>query len=59
MPNLDELFADPEPLDEDDESLWPELFELHRSLGDRPGDLVGASPEFRQAYGEWLQERGF
>jgi hypothetical protein len=51
---VEDMFADPEPLDEDDPEMKVEMFELHQSSGDRPEDLVGASPEFRKEYAEWL-----
>ncbi len=51
---VEDMFADPEPIDEDDLDMKLEMFELHQSSGDRPEDLVGATPEFRKEYAEWL-----
>lgn len=53
--DLNELYEDPEPLDEDDQELWEDSFQIHKALGSKPEDLRGASQEFRQAYAEWLK----
>lgn len=55
MPDLSEMFADPEPLDEDDPEVQEEMFELHMYLKNKPEDLRGATPEYRAKYAEWLK----
>jgi hypothetical protein len=52
-----EMFADPEPLDEDDPEVKEEMFELHKFCGDTPESLVGATDEWRKEYAAWLQEK--
>jgi hypothetical protein len=36
-----EMFADPEPLDEDDAEVKEEMFELQKCMGLTPDDLSG------------------
>lgn len=55
MSDAGEMFDDPEPLDEDDPEVLEELFELHKELGNKPEDLVAATPEYRAMYAEWLK----
>jgi hypothetical protein len=49
------MFADPEPLDEDDPEVQEEMFELHKYRNMKPEDLHGATPEYRAKYAEWLK----
>ena len=55
MPDIEDMFADPEPLDENDPAVLEEMFELHKHLGLKPADLRGAPQEFRAKYGAWLE----
>jgi len=55
MPDIQHMFADPEPLDEDDPEVQEEMFELHKYRNMKPEDLHGATPEYRAKYAEWLK----
>ena len=55
MPNLSDIFDDPEPLDENHPEVQEEMFELHKCRKMKPEDLLGATPEYREQYAEWLK----
>jgi hypothetical protein len=38
----------------DDPEFKLEMFETHKHLGVKPDELLGATPEYRQEYAEWL-----
>ena len=54
MPNIEDMFDDPEPLDEEDSAVLEELFEMHKNRGLTPADLSGATQEYRDKYSAWL-----
>jgi hypothetical protein len=51
------MFADTEPLDENDPAVLEEMFEQYKYLGWKPADLGGASQEYRAKYGAWLESQ--
>ena len=55
MAIIEQMFDDPEPLDEDDPEVKLEMFETHKYRGVKPEELTGATPEYRQEYAEWLK----
>jgi hypothetical protein len=57
MPNIEDMFNDPEPPDEDDPEFQEEMFELHKYLNNKPEDLVGETPEYRAKYAAWLESQ--
>jgi hypothetical protein len=50
------MFADPEPLDEDDPEVMEDLFEQSKFLGKSPQDLPGLTDKQRKEYGAYLQK---
>lgn len=57
MRDTEDMFADPEPLDESDPEVMEEMFKLHHDLGWKPADLPGATPEYRDKYEAWLRSQ--
>jgi hypothetical protein len=57
MSDYDSAFDDPEPLDEDDPAVLEEMFEMHKYRGVKPKELLGATPEHRQKYADWLESQ--
>jgi hypothetical protein len=57
VPNIQDMFADTEPLDENDPAVLEEMFEQYKYLGWKPADLGGASQEYRAKYGAWLESQ--
>ena len=55
MPNLSDMFDDPEPLDENHPEVQEEMFELHKYRRMKPEDLHGSTPDYRHRYSEWLR----
>ena len=55
VPNLSDIFDDPEPLDENDPEVQEQMFELHKNRKMKPEDLHGATPEYCQGYSESLR----
>jgi hypothetical protein len=51
------MFANPEPLDEDDPEVLEEMFEMHKYRGLKPADLPGATQEYRAKYAAWLKSQ--
>jgi hypothetical protein len=56
MPDLEDWFSDPEPLDEDDPEVQEESFELNKAMGLKPEDLRTVTQEQRDKYAAWLKE---
>jgi hypothetical protein len=54
----DEMFSDPEPLDENDPEVKEEMFETYKFMRVAPEDLKTASEEERREYAEWLAASG-
>jgi hypothetical protein len=52
-----EMFADPEPFDEDDPVQKQEQFLYYKAAGLKPEDLPGASESFRREYRQFLQQQ--
>jgi hypothetical protein len=50
------MFADPEPLDEDDPEVKEELFEQFKFSGTTPEELTNAPAEWRKEYAEYLRK---
>jgi hypothetical protein len=52
MNDLSDYDADPELIDDEDPEFQAQMFELFRSLGWKPGDLVDKEDAVK--YAEWL-----
>jgi len=55
MSNLEDMFSDPVPADDNDPEIQEEVFKLHKASGAKPADLKGATPEIRAKYAAWLE----
>jgi hypothetical protein len=54
-PEDQDMFADPEPLDDNDPDVLAESFALHLAMGLQPEDFV--DPTDRTRYVEWLAKQ--
>lgn len=57
MPNIEDLYDDSEPLDENDPEIEEEFFEIDKLMGVKPEDLTGATEKQRAKYAAWLESQ--
>ena len=57
MSDSDDMFDDPEPLDEDDPEVVEEMFEQYNSHELKPEDLPNMDVELKKKYAAWLESR--